>query len=170
HALMESILKDEDAMDKGVADKLKKRKPYDADRDEDPPAGPDQGLKRKKTSKDAKPSKKVKSTDTSKCTTKSQPKSTGKPAQAEEIVFDVGDAQMLQNPGEDIGKTNELPSVKADPKDWFKKPKRPPTFYLDWNTSKTVDDIVRNTKFLGKCWSLSYITVVSSLSNFWKLT
>ncbi|GKB91755.1 hypothetical protein Tco_0964027 [Tanacetum coccineum] len=43
HALMESILEDEDAMDKGVADKLKKRKPDDADRDEDPPAGPDQG-------------------------------------------------------------------------------------------------------------------------------
>ncbi|GJS69314.1 hypothetical protein Tco_0702155 [Tanacetum coccineum] len=43
HALMESILKDEDAMDKGVADKLKKRKPDDADKDEGPPVGPDQG-------------------------------------------------------------------------------------------------------------------------------
>ncbi|GJX36902.1 hypothetical protein Tco_0248459 [Tanacetum coccineum] len=38
HALMESILKDEDAMDKGVADKSKKRKPDDVDRDEGPPA------------------------------------------------------------------------------------------------------------------------------------
>ncbi|GKB84187.1 hypothetical protein Tco_0956459 [Tanacetum coccineum] len=36
HALMESILKDEDAMDKGVADKSKKRKPDDADKDEGP--------------------------------------------------------------------------------------------------------------------------------------
>ncbi|GJZ23274.1 hypothetical protein Tco_0560733, partial [Tanacetum coccineum] len=71
HALKESILEDEDAMDKGVADKLKKRKPDDADRDEDPPARPDQGLKRRKTSKDTEPSKKVKSTDTSKGTTKS---------------------------------------------------------------------------------------------------
>ncbi|GKC61231.1 hypothetical protein Tco_1088829 [Tanacetum coccineum] len=43
HALMESILADEDAMDKGVADIQKKRKPDDADRDEDPPAGPNQG-------------------------------------------------------------------------------------------------------------------------------
>nr|GEU64660.1 hypothetical protein [Tanacetum cinerariifolium] len=42
HSLKESILDDEDAMDKGVAYKLKKRKPDDADRDEDPPAGPDQ--------------------------------------------------------------------------------------------------------------------------------
>nr|GEU54902.1 hypothetical protein [Tanacetum cinerariifolium] len=34
HAHMELILEDEDAMDKGVADKLKKRKPDDADKDE----------------------------------------------------------------------------------------------------------------------------------------
>ncbi|GKE39512.1 hypothetical protein Tco_1462917 [Tanacetum coccineum] len=39
HALMESILEDEDGMDKGVADRLKKRKPKDADRDECPLAG-----------------------------------------------------------------------------------------------------------------------------------
>ncbi|GJT94620.1 hypothetical protein Tco_1090138 [Tanacetum coccineum] len=41
-------LEDEDAMDKGVADKLKKRKQDDADKDEGPPAGSDQGLKRRK--------------------------------------------------------------------------------------------------------------------------
>ncbi|GJZ50362.1 hypothetical protein Tco_0604552 [Tanacetum coccineum] len=39
HALMDSILEDEDAMDEGVADKLKKRKPNDADKDEGPSAG-----------------------------------------------------------------------------------------------------------------------------------
>ncbi|GKA84456.1 hypothetical protein Tco_0806051 [Tanacetum coccineum] len=74
-----------------VADKLKKRKADDANRDEDPPTKPDQELKRKKTIKDAKPSKKAKSTGTSKGTTKSQPKSTGKSAQAEETVFEAGD-------------------------------------------------------------------------------
>ncbi|GJV69665.1 hypothetical protein Tco_1485174 [Tanacetum coccineum] len=79
HALIESILEDEDAMDKGVADK-------------------------KKTSKDAKPSKKVNSIDTSKGTTKSQPKSTGKSAQARETVFEAGDTQVSQNLGEDTGK------------------------------------------------------------------
>ncbi|GJZ45906.1 hypothetical protein Tco_0593502 [Tanacetum coccineum] len=41
HALIESILEDEDAMDEGVADKLKKRKPDDADKDEGPFAGSD---------------------------------------------------------------------------------------------------------------------------------
>ncbi|GJT65396.1 hypothetical protein Tco_1016876 [Tanacetum coccineum] len=58
----DSILEDEDAMDKGVADKSKKRKPDDADRDEGPPTRSNQGLKRKKTSKDAELSKKAKST------------------------------------------------------------------------------------------------------------
>ncbi|GKA98123.1 hypothetical protein Tco_0826017 [Tanacetum coccineum] len=61
HALMESILEDEDAMYKGVTDRLKKRDPDDADRDEGPLVGPDNGLKRKKTSKDVEPSKKAKS-------------------------------------------------------------------------------------------------------------
>ncbi|GJU35716.1 hypothetical protein Tco_1184070 [Tanacetum coccineum] len=119
HALIESILEDEDAMNKGVADKLKKRKPDDDDRDEYPPAGLDQGLKRKKTSKDAEPSKKAKSTDTSK-----------------------GTPNLSQNllPREDMGKTDEPPIVKADLKDWFEKPKRPPTPDPEWNTGKTVDD------------------------------
>ncbi|GJZ14807.1 hypothetical protein Tco_0550484 [Tanacetum coccineum] len=107
HALTESILKDKDAMNKGVADKLKKRKPDDVDRDEDPPAGSDQGLKRRKT---------------------------------KETVFEAGDTQLPQNLGEDMGKTDEPPIVKVDLKDWFKKPKRPPTPDLKWNTSKTVDD------------------------------
>nr|GEW80025.1 hypothetical protein [Tanacetum cinerariifolium] len=78
HAIMESILKDENAMDKGVADRLKKRNPNDADKDEGPPTEPDQGLKRKKMNKKTKLSKKAKSNGTSKGTTKSHPKSTGK--------------------------------------------------------------------------------------------
>ncbi|GJU81900.1 hypothetical protein Tco_1284265 [Tanacetum coccineum] len=58
-ALHKSILEDEDAMDKGVTDKLKKRKPDDTDRDEGPPVGPNQGLKRKKTGKETELSKKA---------------------------------------------------------------------------------------------------------------
>nr|GEU79481.1 hypothetical protein [Tanacetum cinerariifolium] len=41
HALMESILEDEDARDEDVADKLKKRKPDDDDKDEGPSARSD---------------------------------------------------------------------------------------------------------------------------------
>ncbi|GKB60560.1 hypothetical protein Tco_0916746 [Tanacetum coccineum] len=40
-----SILKDEDAMDEGVADKLKKRKSYDTNKDKGPSAGSDRGGK-----------------------------------------------------------------------------------------------------------------------------
>ncbi|GKB88451.1 hypothetical protein Tco_0960723, partial [Tanacetum coccineum] len=113
HALMESILEDEDAMDEEVADKLKKRKQDDADKDEGPFAGSDRGLKRRKTSKDTEPSKKAKSTETSKGTSKSQLKSTVKSAQAEETT-----------------------ALKHD---WFKKPERPPTLDSDWNVRKSID-------------------------------
>ncbi|GJS55339.1 hypothetical protein Tco_0628701 [Tanacetum coccineum] len=94
HDLMESILKDEDAIDKVVVDRLKKRNLDDADRDEGPPARPDQGLKRKKSGKDTEPSKKGKSTGSSKGTTNSQPKSTSKSVQVEETVFKAGDTQV----------------------------------------------------------------------------
>ncbi|GJR39416.1 uncharacterized mitochondrial protein-like protein [Tanacetum coccineum] len=79
---MELILEDEDAMDKGVADKLKKKKPDDADRDEGPLDGSNQGP---------------------------------------------------QNLGDDMGNTDEPPVVNLDPKDWFKKPERPPTQDPEWN-------------------------------------
>ncbi|GKC79625.1 hypothetical protein Tco_1130399, partial [Tanacetum coccineum] len=138
--LMESILEDEDAMDKGVVDKLKKIKPDDTDRDEDPPARPDQGLKRKKMSKNDEPSKKVNSTETSKGTTKSQPKSIAKSAQVEEIVFEAGDTQVPHNLGEDMGNTDEPPIFNADPKDWFKKLKRNLTPDPEWNKCKTIDN------------------------------
>ncbi|GJT77846.1 hypothetical protein Tco_1044571 [Tanacetum coccineum] len=100
HALMDSILEDEDAMDKGVANKLKKRKSDDVDRDEGQPAGPDQ----------------------------------------EETVFETGDTQVPQNLGEDTGNTDEPPIVNVDPKDWFKKPERPPTLDPEWNECKKVKD------------------------------
>ncbi|GJZ44395.1 retrovirus-related pol polyprotein from transposon TNT 1-94 [Tanacetum coccineum] len=138
HALMESILANEDAMDQGVADKQKKRKHANDNREEDPPVGPDQGLKRRKTSKDVEPSKRPKSTNSSKGTTRSQPKSTSKSAQAEKIVFKAVDTDMQQNQGDDTGKQ---PNVKAAPKkDCFKKPKKSPTPDPEWNQGKSVDE------------------------------
>ncbi|GJU04163.1 hypothetical protein Tco_1114501 [Tanacetum coccineum] len=109
---MESILEDEHAIDEGVADKLKKRKQDDADKDEVPSAGSDRGLKRRKTRKDTELSKKAKSTETSKGTSK----------------------------GQDMGKTNDQPNVKVAPKhNRFKKPKRPLNPDSDWNIRKSVD-------------------------------
>ncbi|GJW56307.1 hypothetical protein Tco_0103038 [Tanacetum coccineum] len=78
HAHIESILEDEDTMDEGINDKLKKRKQGDVDKDEGP-----------------------------------FPKSTGKFAQAEEIVFKARDTQEPQNQGQDMGNTDDQPNVEA---------------------------------------------------------
>ncbi|GKC46681.1 hypothetical protein Tco_1064403 [Tanacetum coccineum] len=80
----------------------------------------------------------AKSTESSKGTSKSQPKSTGKSAQAEETVFEAGDTQGPLNLGEDMGNTDEPPIVNIDANDWFKKPKRTPTLDPEWNKGKSI--------------------------------
>ncbi|GJQ89069.1 hypothetical protein Tco_0000208 [Tanacetum coccineum] len=68
-----------------------KRGRKDKDKDEDPSAGSDQGLKKRKTSKDVEPTigtKKKDSTSGSSKGTKSQPKYIGKFVQSEEPVFE----------------------------------------------------------------------------------
>ncbi|GJV69197.1 hypothetical protein Tco_1484706 [Tanacetum coccineum] len=109
HAHMESILADEEAIDQSVAnlDKQNKRKHVDDVRDEDPPAGLDQGLKRRKTSKDAEPPKRLKSTGSSKA------------------------MEMPHNQGDDMGTTDDQPNVEAASKkdcDLAKAKKPPLTF------------------------------------------
>ncbi|GJW82188.1 hypothetical protein Tco_0146163 [Tanacetum coccineum] len=141
HALMESLIADENAIDQGVADLIKHKKSQhdDDDRDQDPPAGPDQGLKKRKTSKDAEPLKMPKSTGSSKSNTTSQPKSIGKSVQAEETVFEAADTDVPFNKGDDMGNTDEQPDVEAAPKvDWFKKPQRAPTPDPEWIKGKSV--------------------------------
>nr|GEX08224.1 hypothetical protein [Tanacetum cinerariifolium] len=79
-----------------LLDKIQKNK----DKDEDPPAGSDQGLKKRKMSKDAKPlrgSKSKESKSRSSKGSKSQPKSSGKSAQVEEPVFEAADIEMPLN-------------------------------------------------------------------------
>ncbi|GJW83740.1 hypothetical protein Tco_0156885 [Tanacetum coccineum] len=72
--------------------------------------------------------------------TKSQPKSSGKSAQAEESVFETVDTEMPHNQGSDLGNTDDQSNVKATSKfDWFKKPERPPTPDPDWNAKKSID-------------------------------
>nr|GEV58646.1 hypothetical protein [Tanacetum cinerariifolium] len=74
-----------------------KRCREDKDKDEDAPAGSDQGLKQRKTGKDAEPTKSSKLKETKSISskgTKSQPKSSGKSAQAEEPVFETTDTEM----------------------------------------------------------------------------
>ncbi|GKB35448.1 hypothetical protein Tco_0880390 [Tanacetum coccineum] len=75
-ALMQSLIMDKDEMKKAktVEPPTQKKRKHD-DKDQDPPAGPDQRLKK---SKDGEPSKKPTSVGFSKGTTQSQQKSTGK--------------------------------------------------------------------------------------------
>ncbi|GJR20193.1 hypothetical protein Tco_0968720 [Tanacetum coccineum] len=108
-----------------------KRDREDKDKDEDPPAGSDQGLKKRKTNKDIEPSRGSKSKESKSSSskgTKSQPKSSGKSAQAEELVFEAADTEMPLNQGDDLGNTDDQPNDKAALRDdWFKKPERTPT-------------------------------------------
>ncbi|GKD18847.1 hypothetical protein Tco_1208005 [Tanacetum coccineum] len=77
-----------------------KRGQKDKDKDEDPSAGSDRGLKMRKTSKDAKPTtgpKNKDSTSGSSKDTKSQPKPSVKSVQSEEPVFETTQEGPTQN-------------------------------------------------------------------------
>ncbi|GKA89888.1 hypothetical protein Tco_0811700 [Tanacetum coccineum] len=142
-ALVKSYKLDKDLFESyGKAYSLKRDR-EDKDKDKDPPAGSDQGSKKQKTSKDAEPSKgskSKKSKSSSSKGNKSQPKSSGKSAQAEESVFESADTEMPHNQGDDLGNTDDQPYVEATSRDdWFKKPERPPTLNSDWNATKTID-------------------------------
>ncbi|GKC89849.1 hypothetical protein Tco_1150498 [Tanacetum coccineum] len=79
----------------------KERSQKDKDKDEDPSDGSDRGLKKRKTSKDAKPAK-------------------------EEPEFEVADSDMPQDQEDNPGNDDEEPKGKvASKRDWFTKPKRP---------------------------------------------
>ncbi|GJZ46922.1 hypothetical protein Tco_0600754 [Tanacetum coccineum] len=116
----------------------------DEDKDVDPPAGSNQGLKKRKTSKNAEPSKGLKSKESRSSSsskgTKSQPKSSGTSTQAEDIVIEAADTKILHNQGDNLGNSDDQANVEATSRtDWFKKLERPPTHDSEWNTRITVD-------------------------------
>ncbi|GKB29525.1 hypothetical protein Tco_0868926 [Tanacetum coccineum] len=108
-----------------LLDKIEKNK----DKDEDPSAGSDLGLKKRKLSKDAEPTtgpEKKDSTSASSKGTKSQPKSSGKSVQSKEPVFEVADSDMPQDQEENLGDNEDEPrNATASRCDWFKKPTPP---------------------------------------------
>ncbi|GJW48827.1 hypothetical protein Tco_0080473 [Tanacetum coccineum] len=112
------------------------------DKDEDPSAGSDRGLKKRKISKDAdlttEPKKKDSTSGTSKGT-KSQPRSSRKSVQSEELVFKVANSDMPHDQEGNLGDHEDKPRQEtASRSDWFKKP--PPTQEPtdpDWNVGKT---------------------------------
>ncbi|GJV26396.1 hypothetical protein Tco_1379091 [Tanacetum coccineum] len=129
HAFMESILEDEDAMDKGVANELKKRKPVSLIRRR-PNAVTDRGLKRQRTSKGTETSKKTStSKDSSKGKSLTTSSKSGKSIkdQVEELIFvqdtnyakhddaKFDNTDMPMDQREDLGKTDEQPNNEAVP-------------------------------------------------------
>ncbi|GJV24413.1 hypothetical protein Tco_1377108 [Tanacetum coccineum] len=82
------------------------------DKDEDPSAGSDRGLKKRKLSKDAelttRPKKKDSTSGSSKGT-KSQPKSSGKSVQSDEPVFEVADSDLPQDQKGNLGDNEDEP-------------------------------------------------------------
>ncbi|GJS81930.1 hypothetical protein Tco_0748471 [Tanacetum coccineum] len=92
-----------------------KRSQKDKDKDEDPFAGSDRGLKKRKTSKDAELTK-------------------------EEPEFEVADLDMPQYQEVNPGKDDEEPKEKVASKhNWFTKPTKPQELTdPDWNVDKTL--------------------------------
>ncbi|GKD13891.1 hypothetical protein Tco_1198298 [Tanacetum coccineum] len=122
-----------------------KRDRKDKDKDEDPFAGSDRGLKRRKTSKDADPTTELKKKDSTSGTskgTKSQPRSSGKSVQSEELVFEVADSDMPHDQEGNLGDNeDELRKETASRSDWFKKPtsvQEPAD--PDWHVGKTTQE------------------------------
>ncbi|GJT58329.1 hypothetical protein Tco_0993383 [Tanacetum coccineum] len=100
----------------------------DKDKDEDPPTRSEQGLKKRKTSKDVEPpkgSKSKESKSSSSNSTKSQPKSSVKSVQEEEPVFGTADTEMPQDQGSNLGNIKDKPK----PQTWISiitQAKKPP--------------------------------------------
>ncbi|GJU59209.1 hypothetical protein Tco_1236975 [Tanacetum coccineum] len=105
----------------------------------------DQGTKRRKYSKEAESqkyprSKEGKLSSSSKDTSHSHHKSSGKSAHAEEPSHTVDNSGVQKNQEFDTGKNDEQPEDKVAPKnDWFKKPKRPLTPDPEWNKRQQVN-------------------------------
>ncbi|GJS55024.1 hypothetical protein Tco_0628386 [Tanacetum coccineum] len=129
-ALIQSLLVDENDMDKRVVDPLSKKKRRHEDKDQDPPAGSNQGMKKRRTREDAEPSmKSSKSKESTKGKTPSNTSKTGKSVSANksvkepEHVLPMDDEETNLN---NVANDADEPQVDATPmipkKDWFKQP------------------------------------------------
>ncbi|GJW60110.1 hypothetical protein Tco_0109445, partial [Tanacetum coccineum] len=138
HALMEALIEDKSAMDKGVAETIKDHKiKHDGDEDdddEDPPARPNQGkqTKRRRT-KESESSKKQSTTkETPKGKAPTKGSKTGKSASAKESIEEPNTKMVMDDAGEDVVSDDDQPQDASKPKtdktpEWFKQPPRPPT-------------------------------------------
>ncbi|GJW77028.1 hypothetical protein Tco_0138710 [Tanacetum coccineum] len=155
HALMEALIEDENAMDKGVADTVKDHK-RKYDDDEDPLAGLNHGkqTKRRRT-KEFESSKKLSNTkETPKGKAPSKGSKTGKSASAKEPVKERTAKVVMDDAGEDVACDDDQPQDTSKPKtaktlnpEWFTQPPRPPTPDSEWNKRQVVLDQPEQPRF-----------------------
>ncbi|GJT32037.1 hypothetical protein Tco_0922456 [Tanacetum coccineum] len=110
HALIEALIEDENAMDKGVANTIKDHKRKHDD-DEDPPARPNQGKKTKRRrTKESESSKKPSTTkETPKGKAPSKGSKTGKSASAKELVEEPTAEVVMDDANEDVIHNDDQP-------------------------------------------------------------
>ncbi|GJW76558.1 hypothetical protein Tco_0138240 [Tanacetum coccineum] len=135
HALIEALIKDENAMDKGVSDMVKDHKRKhdgddDDDDDEDPSARQNQGKttkrRRTKESESAKKPSITKETFKGKGPMKGSKTATN--TKGEDVVLNDDQPQDSSAPKTD----------KTDRQTWFEQPPRPPTPDPEWNKRQYV--------------------------------
>ncbi|GKD67162.1 hypothetical protein Tco_1309270, partial [Tanacetum coccineum] len=126
YALMEALIEDENAMDKGVADTGKKTK-----------------RRRTKKSESSKKPSTTKETHKDKATSKGS--KTSKSASAKEPIEEPIAEVVMDDAGEDVVRDDDHPQDTSEPKtsktlnqDWFKQPPRSPTPDLEWNKRQVV--------------------------------
>ncbi|GKB54897.1 hypothetical protein Tco_0905650 [Tanacetum coccineum] len=156
HDLIEALIDDENAMDKGVADSVKNHKRQhddDDDDDDDPSARPNQGNKTKRRrTKELESSKKPSTIrENPKGKALSKGSKTGKSASVkepvEEPIAKVAMDDAVNTAGEDLVRDDYQPQDTSEPKtyktpnqDWFKQPPRHPTPNPEWNKHQVVLD------------------------------
>ncbi|GJV70003.1 hypothetical protein Tco_1485512 [Tanacetum coccineum] len=123
---------------------IEKRGRADQDKDEDPSARSDRGTKRRKSSKDAEPSKGLNSKESKSSSssrgTQSKPKSLGKSTQVEEPEFEAADTEIQKDQGNESGHLDDQPNNEVAPKhDCFQTLNKPPIPDRAWNKSKSID-------------------------------
>ncbi|GJW71616.1 hypothetical protein Tco_0128533, partial [Tanacetum coccineum] len=111
---IQTLIEDENAMDKGVTDIVKDHK-RNHDDDEDPPARPNQGKKTKRRrTKDSESSKKPSSTKkTSKGKAPTKGSKTGKSTSAKEPVEEPIAEVVMDDVGDDVTYTSSITKTKA---------------------------------------------------------
>ncbi|GKB51485.1 hypothetical protein Tco_0902238 [Tanacetum coccineum] len=128
------------------------------DKEQDPPTGSDQGMKKRRTRKYVEPSmkslKSLKSKESAKGKTPSNTSKTGKFVSIEKLVHEPEHVVLMddEEPNLDnVANDADEPQADATPKipkqDWFKKPSRLETPDPDWNTVKTVNDAPEQSGF-----------------------